>query len=47
MGLVLFFASQLLKNWRVFFETITKRGNHNRVISFDSHFKTVVSMDLV
>ena len=24
-----------------------KRGNHNRVISFDSHFKTVVSFNLV
>ena len=41
------FASYRLKNWRECFKTVTNRGNHNRVISFDSHFKTFVSLSLV
>ena len=36
------FASHWLKNWRLTFKPITKRSNRdrNRVITFDSHFKT-------
>ena len=41
------FASHWLKNWREFFTAIKKRGNHNRIISFHSHFNTVLSLNLV
>ena len=36
------FASHWLKNWREFFEPITKRSNRNHVIAFDSHLKTAL-----
>ena len=36
------FASHWLKNWRDFFEPITKRSNRNHVITFDSHLKTAL-----
>ena len=36
------FDSHWLKNWRNIFKPITKRSNHNRVITFDSHLKTVL-----
>ena len=39
-GVVCFgFASNWLKNWCETFEPITKRSNHNHVITFDSHLK--------
>ena len=31
-----------LKNWRDSFKPITKRGNRNHVITFDSHLKTAL-----
>ena len=34
------FDSRWLKNWRDSFKPITKRSNHNHVITFDSHLKT-------
>ena len=37
------FASHWLKNWRESFRPITKRSNHNHVITFDSHLKTALS----
>ena len=37
------FASHWLKNWRESFKPITKRSNHNHVITFDSHLKTALS----
>ena len=36
------FASRWLKNWREIFKLITKRSHPNRVITFDSHLKTVL-----
>ena len=36
------FASHWLKNWRVYFQPITKRSNRNHVITFDSHLKTAL-----
>ena len=33
------FASHWLKNWRETFKPITKRSNHNHVITLDSHFE--------
>ena len=36
------FASHWLKNWRESFKPITKRTNHNHVITFDSHLKTAL-----
>ena len=36
------FASHWLENWRDSFKPITKRSNHNRVITFDSHLKTAL-----
>ena len=36
------FASHWLKNWRGSFKPITKRGNRNHVITFDSHLKTAL-----
>ena len=43
------FASHWLKNWRETFKPITKRSNHNRVITFVSHLKTVLilTIDLI
>ena len=35
------FASHL-KIWHESFQPITKRSNHNRVITFDSHLKTAL-----
>ena len=37
------FASHWLKNWRDSFKPITKRSNHNHVITFDSHLKTALN----
>ena len=37
------FAFHWLKNWRQSFKPITKRRNHNHVITFDSHLKTALS----
>ena len=36
------FDSYWLKNWRESFKPITKRSNHNHVITFDSHLKTAL-----
>ena len=36
------FASHWLKNWREFFQPITKRSNRNHVITLDSHLKTAL-----
>ena len=36
------FASHWLKNWREPFKPITKRSNHDHVITFDSHLKTAL-----
>ena len=38
------FASHWLKNWRDSFKPITKRSNHNHVITFDGHLKTALTM---
>ena len=35
-----------LKNWRGSFKPITKRGNRNHVITFDSHLKTALSISI-
>ena len=40
------FASHWLKNWRESFKPITKRSNRNHVITFDSHLKTALSLNL-
>ena len=37
------FASHWLKNWRDSFKPITKRSNHNHVITFDGHLKTALT----
>ena len=37
------FASHWLKNWRDISERITEHSNCNRVITFDSHFKTALN----
>ena len=37
------FASHWLKNWRESLKPLTKRSNHNHVITFDSHLKTALS----
>ena len=37
------FASHWLKNWRDSFKPITKRSNHNHVITFDRHLKTALN----
>ena len=39
------FASHRLKNWRDCFKPITKRSNHNHVITCDGHFKTTLPID--
>ena len=36
------FASHWAKIWRESFKPITKRSNHNHVITFDSHLKTAL-----
>ena len=36
------FAFHRLKNWRESFKPITKRGDRNHVITFDSHLKTTL-----
>ena len=36
------FGSHWLKNWRDSFKRITKRGNRNRIITFDGHLKTTL-----
>ena len=36
------FDSHWLKNGREYFKPITKRSNHNHVITFDSHLKTAL-----
>ena len=36
------FDSHWLENWRESFKPITKRSNHNHVITFDSHLKTAL-----
>jgi len=36
------FGSHWLKNWRESFKPITKRSNHNHVITVDSHLKTAL-----
>ena len=36
------FASHWLKNWRESLKPITKRSNHNHVITFDSHLETAL-----
>ena len=41
--LIFGFSSHWLKNWRESFKPITKRGNRNHVITFDSHLKTALS----
>ena len=41
------FASHWLKNWRESFKPITKRSNRNHVITFDSHLKTVLSLNII
>jgi len=41
------FASHWLKNWRESFKPITKRSNRNHAITFDSHLKTALSLELI
>jgi len=41
------FAFHLLKNWRESFKPITKRGDRNHVITFDSHFENCSNLSLV
>ena len=38
------FASHWLKNWRESFKPITKRSNHNHVITLDSHLKIALCL---
>ena len=38
------FASHSLKNWRESLEPIIKRSNRSRVITFDIHLKTALSV---
>ena len=40
------FDSHWLKNWRESFKQITKRRNRNHVITFDSHLKTALSLEV-
>ena len=37
-------SSRWLKNWGEILKPITKRSNRNRVITFDSHLKTTVTL---
>ena len=41
------FGSHWLKNWRDSLKPITKRSNHNHVITFDGHLKTALSTRLI
>ena len=41
------FASQWLKNWRESFQPITKSSNRNHVITFDSHLKTALIINVL
>ena len=43
-GIGLGFASHWLKKWCESFKPITKRSNHNHVITFDSHLKTALNI---
>ena len=36
------FDSHWLKNWRESFKPITRRSNHNQLMTFDSHLKTAL-----
>ena len=40
------FASHCLKNWRESFKPITKRSNRNHGITFDSHLKTALLLQI-
>ena len=40
------FASHWLKNWCKSLKLITRRSNHNHVITFDSHLKTALTMSI-
>ena len=40
------FVSHWLKNWRESFKPITKRNNRNHVITFDSHLKTALYVNV-
>ena len=40
------FASHWLKNWRESFKPITKRSNRNYIITFDSHLKSALFIDM-
>ena len=40
------FASHWLKNWRESFKPITKRSNRNHGITFDSHLKTALLLQI-
>ena len=40
------FASNRLKNWRESFKPVTKRSNCNHEITFGSHLKTALIMEL-
>ena len=40
------FVSHWLKNWRESFKPITKRSNRNHVITFDSHLKTALYVNI-
>ena len=41
------FGSHWLKNWRESFKPITKLSNRNHAITFDSHLKTALSLELI
>ena len=41
------FASHWLKNWRESFKPITKRSNRNHEITFGSHLKTALYINLL
>ena len=40
------FDSHWLKNWRESFKPITTRSIRNHVITFDSHLKTALNLDI-
>ena len=40
------FASHWLKNWRESFKPITKRSNRNHVVTYDSHLKTALNVQI-
>ena len=40
------FASHWFKTWREILEPISERENRNRVITLDSHLKTVLKFDI-